>query len=73
MLKWENSYPALWLAQSYLDRLLAAGETAAALKLMQRCKYADEAFRPHPESHEAALAAAESAGHEELATWLRCR
>lgn len=73
MLKWENSYPALRLAQDYLDRLLAAGESAAALKLMLRCKYVDEGFRPHAESQEAALAAAESAGHEELVAWLRRR
>lgn len=73
MLKWEDPYPALRLAQDYLDLLLAAGETGAAVKLMLRCRYVDENFRPHAASREAALTAAESLGHEELVDWLRRR
>ncbi|MEM8815408.1 MAG: hypothetical protein AAGE85_06250 [Pseudomonadota bacterium] len=70
MLKWDESYPALKLAQSYLDVLLAAGEQRAAAKLMLRCRHIDERFRPSPESGDAAIAAAREAGNLELESWL---
>lgn len=73
MLKWEDTYPALKLAQDYLDLLLRSGDTAGAVKLLLRCKYANEEFRPHASSRDAAIAAAESAGHGELVDWLRRR
>lgn len=73
MLKWDDRYPALKLAQEYLDLLLAAGERRAALKLMLRCKHMDEAFRPSPNSRECALAAAREAGNPELEEWLARR
>ncbi len=73
MLKWENAYPALKLAQDYLDLLLQTGDTSGAVKLMLRCKYVNDDFRPHAASRDAALAAAESAGHGELVEWLRRR
>ena len=73
MLKWDDSYPALKLAQEYLDVLLAAGEKRAALKLMLRCKHLNDAFRPNPDSRERALAAAREAGHPELEEWLSRR
>lgn len=73
MLKWEDSYPALKLAQEYLDLLLHSGDMPGAVKLMLRCKYANAEFRPHAGSRDAAIAAAESAGHGELVEWLRRR
>ena len=73
MLKWENSYPALKLAQDYLDLLLSDGDVPGAIKLMLRCKHVNDDFRPHAASRDAALAAAESAGNGELVEWLRRR
>lgn len=73
MLKWEDTYPALRLAQDYLDLLLSDGDTPRAVKLLLRCKYANEEFRPHAASRDAAIAAAESVGHQELIDWLRRR
>ncbi len=73
MLKWEDTYPALRLAQDYLDLLLSDGDIPGAIKLMLRCKYVNEDFRPHAASREAAIAAAESVGHQELLDWLRRR
>ncbi len=73
MLKWEDTYPALRLAQDYLDLLLQSGDTRGAVKLLLRCKYANEDFRPHAASRDAAIAAAESAGQIELVDWLRRR
>ncbi len=73
MLKWENSYPALKLAQDYLDLLLRSGDHRAAAKLMLRCKHVNAEFRPHAASRDAAVAAAEAAGQPELVEWLRRR
>jgi len=73
MLKWEDAFPALKLAQTYLDLLLAAGETRSAAKLMLRCRHIDESFRPSNESLDAALAAAREAGNPELENWLERR
>ncbi len=71
MLGWDNSYPALKLAQDYFDVLLAAGEYPAAMKLVLRCRHASEAFRPHRASLPRAIEAAEAAGNDDLATWFR--
>jgi len=73
MLEWEDSYAALKFAQDYLDLLLQSGDTSAAVKLMFRCKFVNEDFRPHEASRDVAIAAAESAGHAELVEWLRRR
>ena len=73
MLKWEDTYPALRLAQDYLDLLLEASDSSAAVKLMLRCKYANEEFRPHADSRDAAIAQAESLDHREVVEWLRRR
>jgi hypothetical protein len=73
MLNWEDSYPALKLAQDYLDLLLQSGDTRGAVKLLLRCKHANEEFRPHAGSRDAAIAAAESVGHGDLVDWLRRR
>lgn len=70
MLKWEDSFPALKLAQRYLDVLLAAGEDRTAAKLMLRCKHLSDEFRPSTASKDRALAAAQSFGNPELETWL---
>ena len=70
MLKWEDHFPALKLAQTYLDLLLAAGETRSAAKLMLRCRHVDESFRPSNESLDAARAAVREAGNVELERWL---
>jgi len=73
MLRWDDSFPALKLAQQYLDVLLVAGEDQAAAKLMLRCKHVDEAFRPNPASMERALEAARTSGNSDVETWLRRR
>ena len=73
MLKWEESYPALKLAQRYLDVLLAAREDRAAAKLMLRCMHVDEAFRPSSASMERALEAARASGNPEIEAWLARR
>ncbi len=73
MLKWEDSFPALKLAQEYLDVLLAAGEDRAALKLMLRCKHINDAFRPSAGSMDRALEAARAAGNTEVEAWLSRR
>ncbi len=70
MLKWEDSFPALKLAQRYLDVLLAAGEDRAAAKLMLRCRHLSDQFRPSTASKDRALEAAQTFGNPELETWL---
>ena len=67
MLRWEDTYPGLLLAQQYLGRLLANGEQVAAVKLMLRCGSVDEAFRPLGPDLPAAIAAAEACNNPELA------
>ena len=39
MLRWENKEPALVFAQTYLARLLHAGDFATAVKVMTRCRH----------------------------------
>jgi hypothetical protein len=67
MLRWENPYPGLLLAQQYLGRLLEAGDRVGAVKLMLRCRLADESFRPLSADLPRAIAAAEACGNPELA------
>lgn len=73
MLRWDDTYPALRLAQEYLDLLLAAGEHRAAAKLMLRCRHVNPDFRPHADSLDAALNAVREAGNPELEAWLARR
>lgn len=73
MLRWDDTYPALRLAQEYLDLLLAAGEHRAAAKLMLRCRHVNPEFRPHAASTDAALSAVREAGNPDLEAWLTRR
>jgi len=70
MLRWQESYPALLLAQHYLARLLEHNEQVAAVKLMLRCRLVDEAFRPLPGDLPRAIAAARACRNEDLASAL---
>ncbi len=71
MLDWEDPDAGLMLAQRRLGRLLREGRETAAVKLMLRCRHADDRFRPLPDDRPLALAAAERAQHEELVSFLR--
>lgn len=73
MLRWEDTYPGLLLAQQYLGRLLANGEQLAAVKLMLRCVAVDEAFRPLSADLPRAIAAAEACNNRELVETLSRR
>ena len=70
MLRWEDPYPGLLLAQQYLGRLLEAGDQVGAVKLMLRCRLMDETFRPLGADLPKAIAAAEACGNAELAVAL---
>jgi hypothetical protein len=71
MLKWERKEPALFFAQLYLPRLLVAGEARKASKLIVRCRYLNDSFRPATEDLPAAIEAAESCGNKELRDTLK--
>lgn len=73
MLRWEDSYPGLLLAQQYLERLLALDCHVAAVKLMLRCRLLDERFRPLPSDLSAAIEAARSCDNDELVAALSDR
>lgn len=71
MLEWEDRDPAVHYAQRYLSRLLASGESVAAVKLMLRARMENERFRPLAEDLPGAIAAAEGTGNDALADVLR--
>lgn len=71
MLRWENTDPALVLAQAWLGKLLAAGLNIQAVKIMLRARLVNERFRPRPEDMPLAIDAAEKSGNDELAAALR--
>lgn len=73
MLKWEDNYPGLLLAQQYLGRLLAQGDDVNAVKLMLRCGLIDKAFRPLSADLPRAIAAAQACNNPELAEALSRR
>jgi hypothetical protein len=73
MLRWEDSYPALLLAQQYLGRLLDNGEKVAAVKLMLRSRLFDETFRPLSADLEKAIEAAQACNNPDLAEALSRR
>ena len=73
MLRWEDSYPALLLAQQYLGRLLDNGDKVAAVKLMLRCRLVDETFRPLRADLEKAIEAAKACDNPDLAEALSRR
>ena len=66
MLRWEDAYPALLLAQQYLGRLLEHGDKVGAVKLIMRCRLVNEDFRPLSPDLPAAIAAAEACQNHEL-------
>lgn len=50
MLNWDNKDPALFFAQEYLDQLLEWRSEKEAIKLITRCLYHNERWRPLAES-----------------------
>ena len=66
MLRWDDTYPALLLAQQYLGRLLEHNDKVSAVKLMLRCRLVNEGFRPLPADLPAAISAAEACRNDEL-------
>ncbi|MGH8221942.1 MAG: hypothetical protein ACREQZ_03115, partial [Woeseiaceae bacterium] len=48
MLRWENADAALYLAQSWLTRLLDGGADLQAIKLTTQCLHHNPRFRPSP-------------------------
>jgi hypothetical protein len=66
MLRWADPYPGMLLAQQYLGRLLEMGDQIAAVKLILRCRLADETFRPLGADLSRAIAAAEACNNPEL-------
>ena len=71
MLRWENTWPALLLAQQYVGRLLEHNDKVGAVKLMLRCRLVNPDFRPLTADLPAAIAAAEACRNMELAQALR--
>ena len=70
MIRWEIKEPALVFAQTYLTRLLHDKEYVAAVKVMTRCRYANQSFRPLADDRELALEAAEHCQNDELSSLL---
>ncbi len=66
MLRWEDTYPALLLAQQYLGRLLELNDIVGAVKLMLRCRLVNGEFRPLSADLPAAIAAAKFCRNDEL-------
>jgi hypothetical protein len=66
MLRWEDPYPGLLLAQQYLGRLLGNGDQVGAVKLMLRCRQIDTSFRPLGADLPHAAAAAKACNNPEL-------
>lgn len=71
MLRWENAGPALALAQVFLSRLVDAGESTAAMKLIGRSLLEDERWRPLPADRERVTELASAAGRTDILTRLR--
>ena len=66
MLKWEPTDAALFFAQTYLTRLLLEQRDVEALKLISRCLLENKRFKPLAKDRDAALAAAERQGNDDL-------
>ncbi len=71
MLRWEDNFAALKLAQTIVHDYLAAGENVAAVKLILRCRLLDPRFVPLSDDFDAAITAAEACMNQELAKTLR--
>ena len=70
MLRWEDNFAGLLLAQQYLGRLLEHNDKVVAVKLMMRCRLVNETFRPLKADLPRAIAAAEACRNDELANVL---
>ena len=66
LLGWENTDAALFLAQDYLQRLLAEERDIAAIKLISRCLLEDATFRPLTGDGQAVLQLLERHGRDDL-------
>lgn len=73
MLRWEDSYPGLLLAQQYLGRLLDNGDRVGAVKLMLRCRLVEGSFRPLSADLPKAVEAAKACDNPDLAEALSRR
>lgn len=71
MLGWERRNHALFFGQHYVRDALRHGEEKRALKATLRCLHEDPGFRPLSEDRASLVAAAERAGHAELAEVLK--
>lgn len=67
MMRWEDRYPGLLLAQQYVGRLLELGDDVGAVKLMLRCRIINGDFRPLSADLPRAIAAAQACGNDALA------
>ena len=67
MLRWEDNYPGLLLAQQYVGRLLEHGDKVSAVKLILRCRMLNERFRPLSADLDKAIEAAEFCQNLDLA------
>lgn len=67
MMRWEESYPGLLLAQQYVGRLLELGDDVGAVKLIMRCRMINEDFRPLSADLPRAVAAAQACQNVALA------
>jgi hypothetical protein len=66
MMRWEDSYPGLLLAQQYVGRLLELGDDVGAVKLMLRCRLINGNFRPLSADLPRAIAAAKTCRNDAL-------
>ena len=73
MLKWDDPFAALKLAQGIVHDKLQAGDRKGAVKLILRGRLIDSAFVPYSADLPAAIEAAEACDNSELASALRNR
>jgi hypothetical protein len=71
MLQWENTDAALVFAQQYLHQLLHDRNNVVAVKVMLRCRLANQAFKPLPDDRPLALEAAIQCQADDLIGLLR--
>lgn len=71
MLRWEDNFAALKLAQTIVHEHLVAGDQVAAVKLILRCQLLDARFAPLSGDVDAAIEAADACKNPELAKLLR--
>lgn len=71
MMRWAEKEHALFFAQHYIHDLLLHGEKIPALKVIMRCRFFDDRFKPFREDLPAAISAAESSSNIELAAVLK--